>query len=297
MPRVSVAVPAYNCERYIAKSLDSLLGQTYGDFELVISDNASTDGTEDICRRYSALDKRVRYIRRTENIGGPGNFRYVWSLCSGEYHKWSTADDYWAPSFLKKSVAVLDEHGEVVLCYPKTRLIDADGAPISDYEDALHLVADSPRTRFNEFFDRIGLCNAHLGLIRRAAMAKTRLIGTERNSDTHFLAELALHGRFWLLPEILFFRRYHAASSSWLRDDATHQKSYYDPANRTYSGFHAWQKYGHLLRAVWRAPIGTGSKVALSTDIARFARWDRLTLMRELRAWVSHADEGRSVRG
>jgi hypothetical protein len=146
-------------------------------------------------------------------------------------------------------------------------------------------------------FKLIGLCNAHLGLIRRAAMARTRLIGTERNSDTHFLAELSLYGKFWLLPETLFFRRYHTASSSWLRDDVGHQKSYYDPSNRTYFGLQAWHKYGHLMRAIWRAPIGIGAKLALSNDIARFARWDRLTLMRELHAWLSRANDERGVQG
>src|SRR4030095_1053135 len=148
MPRVSIAIPTYNCVAYIAQSVESLLGQTYGDFELVISDNASNDGTEDVCRRYAALDKRVRYVRRTENIGGPGNFRYVYSLCSGEYHKWSTADDYWHPSFLQEAVAVLDERSDVVLCHPKARLIDAEGNALSDYDEKLHLVDDSPCMRF-----------------------------------------------------------------------------------------------------------------------------------------------------
>ncbi len=294
MPRVSIAIPTYNCDRFITQSIESLLGQTYSDFEIVISDNASTDGTEEICRRYEAFDKRVRYVRRIENIGGPGNFRYVWSICNGEYHKWSTADDYWAPTFLEKGVAILDANSEVVLCYPKTRLIDTNGAPISDYEDTLHLNADAPRVRFNELFKRIGLCNAHLGLIRRSAMARTRLIGTEHNSDTHFLAELALYGKFWLLPEILFFRRYHPASSSWVRNDSKHQKAYYDPADKSLVGMHTWRKYAHLMRAVWRAPIDVSSKLGLSTDIAQFARWDRVTLAYELRSWISKSsDNGR----
>ncbi len=219
MAKVSIAVPAYNCEKYISQSLDSLLGQTYGDFELVISDNASSDDTEEICRRYIAMDKRVRYIRRTENIGGPGNFRYVFAQCSGQYHKWSTADDFWHPEFLAEAVAVLDRRPDVVLCYPKTRLIDATGAALSDYEDRLDLADDSPRARFRALYELIGLCNAHLGLIRRDAMLQTRLIAAHKASDVDFLGELALLGKFKLLPDVRFYRRFHEDSSSWARDD------------------------------------------------------------------------------
>jgi glycosyltransferase involved in cell wall biosynthesis len=286
-PRVSIAVPAYNCERYIAQSLDSLLGQTYSDFELVISDNASTDGTEAICRGYAARDRRVRYVRRDSNIGGPGNFRYVFALCRGAYHKWSTADDYWDHTFLEKAVAVLDARSDVVLCYSQTRLIDAEGRSLSEYEDNLELQDESPRARFNELYRRIGLCNAHLGLIRRGAMERTRLIGAEFNSDTHFLAELALYGKFSVIPEFLFFRRLHEHSSSWKRGDTEHQRGYYDPGRSGYFGMHHWRKYWHMPLRVWRAPISLAQKVGLSQDLLRFAYWDRTNLLLELRALVA----------
>jgi glycosyltransferase involved in cell wall biosynthesis len=282
MPRVSIAVPAYNCEKYIAQSLTSLLAQTYTDFELVISDNASTDRTEQICREFAERDARVRYVRRTENIGGPGNFRYVFSLCSGEYHKWSTADDYWDPTFLARSVRVLDERHDVVLCYPKTQLIDMEGNFLSAYEDNLHLTSDSPVERFLGLFSLLGLCNAHLGLIRRDAMAKTRLIGAEFNSDTHFLAELALYGKFWLLPDRLFFRRMHPASSSWDRSSADHQREYYDPGKTMPAAMHTWRKYFYLSRGVWRAPIPFADALQLTVTLARWARHERTELWREL---------------
>ena len=127
MPRVSIGVPVYNGERFIRQSVESLLAQTYGDFELVITDNASTDGTEEVCRELVKKDKRVRYVRNEKNLGGPGNFRRVFALCSGEFHKWSTADDYWDPTVIEKCVAVLDREPDVVLCYPKSNLVDASG--------------------------------------------------------------------------------------------------------------------------------------------------------------------------
>ena len=282
MARVSIAVPTYNCEKFISQSLDSLLAQTFDDFELVISDNASTDGTEEICRRYATLDKRVRYIRRTENIGGPGNFRYVFSQCSGPYHKWSTADDFWHPRFLEEAVAVLDNHPDVVLCYPKTRLIDADGATLSDYDDRLDLTDDSPRTRFRDLYRLIGLCNAHLGLIRRDAMLRTKLIAPHKASDVDFLGELALLGKFKLLPDVRFYRRFHQASSSWARDSKEHQKQYYDPANRVKGTSEAWKRLRFQWAMLWHSPIGLGDKIALSGDLARWARHQRVILSREL---------------
>jgi glycosyltransferase involved in cell wall biosynthesis len=288
MPRVSIAVPAYNCEKYIAQSLESLLGQSYGDFELVISDNASTDGTEAVCRRFAAQDKRVRYVRRTENIGGPGNFRYVFSLCSGEYHKWSTADDYWHPEFLKEAVAVLDQRPDVVLCYPKTRKIDLEGATLSDYDDRLHLIDDSPRTRFRQLYERIGLCNAHLGLIRREAMLKTQLIGSHRASDVDFLGEMALLGKFWLLPEIRFFRRFHPESSSWDRGNVEHQRKYYNPNGKASGNADAWRRLGFQFDMVWRSSIGVVDKLALSKDIGRWARHERHALSQEILGRVLH---------
>lgn len=288
MPKVSIAVPAYNCERYLAQSLESLLGQTFGDFELIISDNASTDGTEAICRRYEALDQRVRYVRRTQNIGGPSNFRHVFSLCSGRYHKWSTADDYWHPAFLAEAVAVLDGKPDVVLCYPKTRKIDMCGNAIADYDDRLHLIDDSPRVRFRQLYERVGLCNAHLGLIRREAMLTTRLIAGHRASDVDFLAEMALRGKFWLLPDIRFFRRFHVDSSSWAREDSEHQRKYYNPLSKTDTGMHTWRRLLFQLGLVWRSPAGMADKIALSSDVARWARHSRHELSQELVGRLRH---------
>jgi glycosyltransferase involved in cell wall biosynthesis len=282
MPKVSIAIPTYNCEKYIGQSIESLLGQSYGNFELIISDNASTDGTEAVCRSFEAADKRVRYVRRVENIGGPGNFRNVFSLCNGKYHKWSTADDYWHPLFLEEAVAVLDAQSDVVLCYPMTRLIDATGATIEDYADNLDLSDESPRQRFRELYARIGLCNAHLGLLRRDAMLKTQLIAGHKASDVDFLAEMALLGKFKLLPDVRFYRRYHPASSSWARGDGQHQKAYYDPTDKVNLGVDTWRRFGYQFGMIRRSPLGLADKVALCTYLGRGMRYKRDVLWREL---------------
>jgi glycosyltransferase involved in cell wall biosynthesis len=282
VPKVSIAVPAYNCEKYIRQSIDSLLAQTFQDFELVISDNASTDGTPDICQGYAAADSRVRYVRRSENIGGPGNFRYVFSLCAGRYHKWSTADDYWHPAFLEEAVAVLDREPDVVLCYPKTRLIDAMGEKLEDYDDNLDLSDDAPRERIRKLYRLIGLCNAHLGLLRRDAMLKTGLIAGHWASDIDFLAEMALLGKFRVLPDVRFYRRFHPQSSSWARNDDSHQKAYYAPNAKALSGVDTWRRFMFQFGMVGRSGVGFRDKAALFNDVLRSMRHQRRTLIREL---------------
>jgi glycosyltransferase involved in cell wall biosynthesis len=287
MPRVSIAVPAYNCERYIAQALQSLLAQTYRDFEIVVSDNASTDRTAEICENIAAADSRVRVVRRKDNIGGPGNFRYAYSLCQGEFIKWSTADDYWDPRYLELCLAELDRQPDVVLCYSKTTLVDADGRRISDYDDNLDLLEESPRRRFNDLLSLIGLCNAHLGVIRRSALARTRLIGNELASDAHFLAELSLYGKFRVVPEHLFFRRYHEQSSSWQRDSAEHQRKYYAPGRSSKFSMQTWKKFGRLYSAVWRSPVPLAQKILLSKDLARSVAWSASHLAAEVRGLLS----------
>ena len=280
-PRVGIGMPVYNCEPYIRQAIESHLAQSFGDFELVIADNQSTDGTEAICREYVALDSRVRYVRNETNLGGPGNFNLVFGLCRGEFHKWSTADDWWDPSFLKAGVDILHQDPETILVYPHTVLVDQDGQETRRYKDMLHLRDDSPATRFIQLYSQIGLCQAHLGIIRRAAMKRTDLIGRELASDIRFLAELTLYGKFFLLPEYLFFRRFHETSSSWDRTSMERQVQYYAPRGSGFR-FHTWRRYAQLMKVVSRAPIPAGEKWRSLKYLGRLMRWQRGPLFREL---------------
>src|SRR5580704_13802511 len=206
-PRVSIGVAVYNGERFLSKTLDSLLAQTFTEFEIIICDNCSEDKTEQICRSYAASDPRIRYHRNNTNIGAPRNFNLVTTLSRGEYFKWSGADDLCAPTMIERCVEVLDHRSDVVLCYPKTRLIDENDVPVQDYEDRLDLQLASPNWRLACLLSNIRMCNAVFVLIRSSVLKRTHLFGTYSNSDVVFLAELALRGPFVELPEPLFFRR------------------------------------------------------------------------------------------
>jgi glycosyltransferase involved in cell wall biosynthesis len=286
MPRVSIGMPVHNGERFIRSAIESLLAQTYGDFELVISDNASTDATEAICRDYQARDARVRYSRSERNLGGPANFRRVFHLCSGELHKWATADDYWEPTFVERCVGILDARPDIVLAYSKSLLEDGSGNLIRRYEDHLHLVSESPSARFIQVVETARLGHGHLGVGRRAVFLKTGLIGSELASDLRFLAELSLYGKFFVVDEYLFHRRFHEASSSWDRNDMEWQRAYYDPEHRTVFGFHTWRRYAHLLAAVLKAPISAREKQTVGRYLARKATRQRGQFLDDLRLFA-----------
>src|SRR5215831_4630775 len=109
-----------------------MLSQTFEDCEFIVSHNASTDRTEEICRGYASYDKRIRYVRNESNRGAAFNFNQTFELSSGEYFKWAAYDDLCAPTYVEKCVSVLDQNPSVVLCFTRVRFIDESGAIIDD---------------------------------------------------------------------------------------------------------------------------------------------------------------------
>lgn len=133
-PRLSIGLPVFNGDKFLNKAIDSLLAQTFEDFELIISDNASTDKTEEICRTYAEKDQRIRYYRNEKNIGCARNFNRVFKLSSAEYFKWAAHDDLHAPNFLMKCVEVLDQNPSVILCHSQVYIIDEYGKFLQNYD-------------------------------------------------------------------------------------------------------------------------------------------------------------------
>lgn len=148
VPAVSVGLPVYNGERYLAAAIESILAQTYGDFELLLCDNASTDATPEICRRYAAADPRVRYVRHPENLGAAENYNVAFRLARGRYFRWAAHDDLLEPRLLERCTAELDAAPEsVVLCYPRTVLVDDEGRHLRVHEDLMDLREARPHQR------------------------------------------------------------------------------------------------------------------------------------------------------
>lgn len=110
-PMVSIGMPVYNGERFIREALDSLLAQTFADFELIISDNASTDATASICGQYAKQDSRIRYLRQESNIGAAANFRFVLDQAVAPYFMWAACDDKWSSDWLEEMCGAISEDG------------------------------------------------------------------------------------------------------------------------------------------------------------------------------------------
>jgi glycosyltransferase involved in cell wall biosynthesis len=232
MKRVTIGLPVYNGENYLASAIDTILAQTYGDFDFLISDNASSDGTEEICQGYAKRDSRIRYVRQHKNVGAAANYNLLFAMTDTPYFKWAAHDDVLAPAFLAACIDVLDRDPAVVLASPATTLIDEAGVPLPYSaelgglvdrsglcwpimpENNPGLMAENPAVRFEAVMLKMFMCVEIFGLMRRPMILRTSLHGPFVGSDKVMLAELALLGRFWLGQETLFFRRCHSKQFS-----------------------------------------------------------------------------------
>jgi glycosyltransferase involved in cell wall biosynthesis len=207
---LSIGMPVYNGEKYLEEALESILGQTYSDFELVISDNASTDSTEQICREYAKIDSRLRYYRNERNLGAPRNFNRVFELSHGKYFKWAAYDDLLAPEYLKKCVDTLEKDPSIVLCHSRTARIDEQGVLVGNYDHKMRIYSTKTHERFGDLISiKRNPCWPIFGVTYASIMKKTPLHGDYLSADGNLLAELSLYGRIYEIPEYLFFRRDH----------------------------------------------------------------------------------------
>lgn len=197
----------YNGEQFLCQTLDSLLAQEYENFELIISDNASEDGTAAICEDYQAQDQRVRYSRNATNVGATGNFNRAFELSSGEFFMWAGAHDLWHQSFISRCTNILLEDENVVLAYPQTMLINMDGDPMEIAPDRIDTRGWSPLERYRHLIWNLKWCNLIHGVIRSRVLRKTSMFRDLFGPDHLLLAELSLRGAFAQISEPLFYRR------------------------------------------------------------------------------------------
>src|SRR2546425_2550054 len=129
-PLVSIGLPVYNGENYVREAIESILDQGFADFELIISDNASTDRTGEICREWISRDSRVRYYKSEVNRGLAWNFNRVFELACGRYFLWVSHDDRVGEDYLSRCLEVLERYSGVVLCFSNSNYINETGAVI-----------------------------------------------------------------------------------------------------------------------------------------------------------------------
>jgi glycosyltransferase involved in cell wall biosynthesis len=203
---VSIGLPIRNEERYLAETLDGLLAQDYETFEIIISDNASSDSTREICLAYAARDGRISYHRQATDRGARFNFNETFLLSSGQYFTWASGHDRRAPSAIRECVEVLERRRDIVLVYPRTRIQQYGGGLVDVDDDHLDTAGLATRRRLEATIREIDRCNAIHGVIRSEALRRTRLFGRSLGSDNVLLAELSVLGAFRQLEAPLFIR-------------------------------------------------------------------------------------------
>ena len=208
-PRLSIGLPVFNGEKYLGYALDSILEQTFVDFELIISDNASTDSTEQLCLTYAAKDNRIRYFRNARNIGASLNWYRTLDLASAVYFASAAHDDIYEPDYMRRCIEVLDRDPATVVCYSKTRIIDDAGNVTGVLGVAVDTTSNQPHQRLYQVIRNDYLCVQLYGVMRSAALRRTKVFVGYYGCDRNTLAELALLGKLTEVPGYWFLHRIH----------------------------------------------------------------------------------------
>jgi len=260
LPLVSIGLPVYNAERYLSRALDSLLAQDYPNVELIVSDNASVDGTEEICRSYAQRDARVHYDRADRNMGAIWNFNRVSELARGEYFMWAAHDDLRDPSYVSACVAAMQSRPDAVLCCTGIRFIDEDGHEI---EVPPHVAGTRPvgRTAHDRVRQIARACNWYdvYGLARTSALAKTRRAIPTWGFDVVVVLELCLRGPVLLVPEPLFSYRLLGFKT---QVDMAGALSMQGGIGACWSCMTI-----EMLRAIWLAPLSARARLGLAVSL------------------------------
>ena len=262
MPTVSIGVPVYNGEQHVGAALDSLLSQSCGDLELIVSDNASTDSTWEICEGYARRDPRVRMFRQPRNGGVAANWNFVARQARGRFFKWASASDLCAPMSIERCLEAMSDD-TVVLAFGHTSFIDDGGREVSVYDKDFAVLQDRPSDRFAQISRYLRVNNAVNGLIRLDALRKTRMHRAYPHSDLVLMAELALYGRFVLLPEVLLYRRTGPEHTTGMRTAEAVDRMFRPTARRPLLFLNTRRHADALIRALASAvPAGERRKAA-----------------------------------
>jgi glycosyltransferase involved in cell wall biosynthesis len=272
IPRLSIGLAVYNGENYLAESIEALLGQTYEDFELIISDNASADGTADICRGYAKQDSRIRYFRQPRNIGSAPNHNFTIHQARGELFKTASHDDLYGRDLLKLCVEALDKRPDVVLAHSWSAVINESGT----VTDVVNYPVNTGDPRAPERFRSMlfdGWGDDEGGVVRMDVLRKTALHCSHHFADRTFTTEIGLHGPFYMVPQYLYFRRYHAGQAG-ARADIRRRCTNLDPRRGDRLRHPVARLYGEYVwgyvSAIQRAPLTAAQKRECYLLLARW---------------------------
>lgn len=261
-PLVTIGMPIYNEERFLEHALASLRSQDYENIQILISDNASTDGTGEIGKKAALEDERITYVRRDENIGVAANFRSVVEAARGEYLMWAAGHDEWSQDLISESVSVLESNKSASLAFATSFWIDETGE--RDDRDTRY-----PDTRGKSLFSRFftvfwGNMHPVLGVIRLANLRRTNSIQSFAGADLVLLSELILMGDFVLAPNAWWNRRDVRTKETHNERMKRYTGSEYGQAKSSLdTRFPLLRLPLALMSAVWRARISWLQKMIL----------------------------------
>jgi glycosyltransferase involved in cell wall biosynthesis len=263
-PLVTLGMPVYNGERYIAQAIDSVLKQSFADFELVISDNASTDKTEAICREFAAKDKRVKYHRNPENIGAHPNFNRTFELSSGKYFKWAPHDDVLHPDYLAVCVEAMEAAPDAVVCQTQFMYIDEEGKGQGVSGTDLPEAQDpSVGTRFSAAILNAHNCYEVMGLYRRTALANSILLKSFHGADRALVAQVTLSGRFLHVEKPYLLVRDHKERYTRAQVKPKDRAVWHDTKLKGKRTFPAWRVYGEYWAMVMTSKLSAWQKIRI----------------------------------
>ncbi len=274
-PKVSIGIPVYNGEKYLELALDSLINQSLQNWEIIISDNASTDRTEEICRRYQSQDQRVIYQRNSTNIGAAANYKQVFQLSTGQYFKWMAHDDKCSPNYLEECVKVLEDDPDIVMSFPKFVLIDDSDHVFPLIEKNTYVTSDGrtittnlprnfmssrPSDRYGEVLFKTTECYEFFGLSRREIIEQTSQHDSFYGSDKVLLCELAMMGKLKEVSSAIGYFRIHNEQSQFLK--SSKERAAWISPNLNYGAFMSRVKcvQGYY-RSIFAYPISFSEKI------------------------------------
>ena len=295
-PLLSIGLFVYNGEQFIRETLESLLSQTFRNFELIISDNASQDRTQEICEQFAASDPRIVYHRNEKNMGAGWNIRRVFSLATGKYFKWAACDDLYAPVFLETCVQALEDDPKAVIAHSRTRVINNRGEFVENYHWPLRTDSPSVVTRFHEMLLNDHMCYQIFGVMRTEALVRVPPQGSYVNSDGVLLAQMSLLGRFYEDPEYLFISRRHEAQSSQTLPVRLKKRRFrltnrfgtlpcpewWDPNKTKSIEFPEWRQLAEYTASAWHAPLKMSERLRCLALIAPWIGRHFRRLMKDL---------------
>jgi len=281
-PLVTIGLPVYNGETFVARTIQSLLAQTLGDFEILVSDNASTDGTVPLVRRFAESDPRIRLFEQPSNRGVARNWNFVARQARGRYFKWSSASDLYAPNFLATCVDALEQAPDAALAFTWTTYIDDGDREIGRSDRDFDLTDEDPVGRFVQICVRLSINNALQGVFRTDLVNRTRLVRNYPAGDLVFMSEAALRGKFVLVPQRLTLRR--ASPEHWTanREPGATERMFWPSGSPRLRIIHI-RRHVDYIAAALGAPLPARDRLRALIFTLKHAYWSRAALGADLR--------------